>query len=179
MSNVGNRWGTRLSGLLPRAWLALLAALVLTGCGFQMRGTANLPYDTIFIDLPPNNALAAELKRMLRAGTTTRVVEKREEAQAILQANGESRSKVILSLNSSGAVREFRLKYGFAYRVISQKGEDLAAPGDLVLERDFTFNDSQVLAKESEEALIYRDMQTDMVQQVLRRISATAKAPAR
>ncbi len=179
MSSTGNRWGTRLCSLWPRAWLGLLAAALLAGCGFQLRGTATLPYDTIYIDLPPNNALAAELKRNLRAGTTTRVVEKREDAQAILQANSESRSKIILSLNSAGAVREFRLKYGFAYRVISQKGEELAAPGDLVLERDFTFNDSQVLAKESEEALIFRDMQTDMVQQVMRRIAATAKAPAR
>ncbi|MFN0162016.1 MAG: LPS assembly lipoprotein LptE, partial [Burkholderiales bacterium] len=38
----------------------------------------------------------------------------------------------------------------------------------------FPFNDTQVLAKESEEALLYRDMQTDMVQQVLRRLAATA-----
>ena len=70
------------------------------------------------------------------------------------------------------AVREFRLKYGFAWRVINQGGDDIAAPGEVQIERDYSFNDNQVLAKESEEALLYRDMQTDMVQQVMRRLAA-------
>ena len=78
------------------------------------------------------------------------------------------------SIGSTGAVREFRLKYGFAWRIINQKGEDIAPPGDLLIERDYSFNDNQVLAKESEEALLYRDMQTDMVQQVMRRLAAVA-----
>ena len=159
--------------------LALCLAASLGGCGFALRGSANLPYDTLFIDLPDNNALGAELRRNLRAGTSTRIVEQRTQAQAILQANGETRSKLILSLGSNGAVREFRLKYGFTYRVINQGGDDIAAPGDLLIERDYSFNDNQVLAKESEEALLYRDMQSDMVQQVMRRLAAATPVPAK
>lgn len=162
--------------------VALFLAATLGGCGFQLRGSATLPYETLYVDLPENNPLGAELRRNLRAGTNTRIVERREQAQAILQANAETRSKLILSLGSSGAVREFRLKYGFAWRVINQNGEDLAAPGELQIERDYSFNDNQVLAKESEEALLYRDMQSDMVQQVMRRLAAarpaTGLAPA-
>ena len=160
--------------------LALCLAAILGGCGFQLRGSANLPYETLYVDLPDNNALGAELRRNLRAGTNTRIVETREQAQAILQANAETRSKLILSLGSNGTVREFRLKYGFAYRIVNQSGDDIAAPGNLLIERDYSFNDNQVLAKESEEALLYRDMQTDMVQQVMRRLAAaTPTAPAR
>ena len=156
--------------------LALCLAATLGGCGFALRGSANLPYASLFIDLPANNALGAELARNLRAGTSTRIVERRSEAQAILQANAENRSKTILSLGSSGAVREFRLKYSFAWRVIDQNGTDIAAPGNLLIERDYSFNDNQVLAKESEEALLYRDMQTDMVQQVMRHLAAASPA---
>ena len=137
-----------------------------------------MPYETLYVDLPDNNALGAELRRNLRAGTNTRIVDKREQAQAILQANAETRSKLILSLGSNGAVREFRLKYGFAWRIVNQGGDDIAAPGDLLIERDYSFNDNQVLAKESEEALLFRDMQTDMVQQVMRRLAAAGPAPA-
>ncbi len=158
--------------------LALCLAVTLGGCGFALRGSANLPYESLYIDLPANNALGAELARNLRAGTNTRIVGQRSDAQAILQANAETRSKTILSLGSSGAVREFRLKYGFAWRVVNQNGADIGAPGKLEIERDYSFNDNQVLAKESEEALLYRDMQTDMVQQVMRQLAASAATPA-
>lgn len=158
--------------------LALCLAVSLGGCGFALRGSANLPYESLYIDLPDNNALGAELRRNLRAGTNARIVERREQAQAIMQANGETRSKLILSLGSNGAVREFRLKYAFTYRIINQGGDDIAAPGNLLIERDYSFNDNQVLAKESEEALLYRDMQTDMVQQVMRRLAAATPLPA-
>ena len=148
------------------------AVLLLAGCGFQLRGSAELPYETLFVDLPDSNPLGAELKRTLRAGTKTRIVARREEAEAVLMPLRELRGKTILSLSSSGRVREFRLRYNFDFRVADRQGRDLIAPVLLLIERDFPFNDNQVLAKETEEALIYRDMQSDMVQQILRRIAA-------
>ena len=148
------------------------AVLLLAGCGFQLRGSAELPYETLFVDLPDSNPLGAELKRTLRAGTKTRIVARREEAEAVLMPLRELRGKTILSLSSSGRVREFRLRYNFDFRVADRQGRDLVEPVLLLIERDFPFNDNQVLAKETEEALIYRDMQSDMVQQILRRIAA-------
>ena len=153
----------------------LAATLVLTGCGFQLRGVANLPYETLYVDLPANSPIGAELKRTLRAGTKTRIVEDRAQAEAVLLPLREARTKIILSLSSSGRVREFRLRYVFDFRVADRQGRNLIAPVTLVIERDFPFNDSQVLAKETEEALQYRDMQSDMVQQVLRRIEASER----
>lgn len=160
-----------------RAFVTAAASALLSGCGFQLRGSAQLPYETLFVDIPDSSALGAELKRNLRAGSSTRIVARREEAQAILAPTAEQRSKTILSLSSAGRVREFRLKYNFAFRVIDTQGRDIIAPVTLLIERDFPFNDTQVLAKESEEALLYRDMQTDMVQQVLRRLAATEPLP--
>ena len=151
------------------------AAFLLAGCGFQLRGVANLPYETMYVDLPPSSLIGAELKRTLRAGTKTRIVEERSAAEAVLIPVREARTKIILSLSSSGRVREFRLRYAFEFRVADRQGRDLIAPVILVIERDFPFNDSQVLAKETEEALQYRDMQSDMVQQVLRRIEASER----
>ena len=155
-----------------RALLGALMALPLAGCGFQLRGSAKLPYESLFVDLPESSQFGAELKRYLRSGTDTRMTSVRDDAQAILAPVREARSKTILSLSSSGRVREFRLKYNVDVRVTDRQGRDLIAPLVLVIERDFAFNDNQVLAKEGEEALIYRDMQADLIQQLLRRIEA-------
>ena len=152
-----------------------LAALLQGGCGFQLRGSADLPYESLYVDMPESSPLGAELKRNLRAGTKTRISTRREDAQAILIPFGELRNKTILSLSSSGRVREFRLKYSFSFRIADQQGRNVIEPAALLIERDFAFNDNQVLAKEAEEALIFSDMQTDMVQQILRRLVASQR----
>lgn len=159
---------------LARLILIAVAALA-AGCGFQLRGHADLPFESLYISFADNNALGAELKRNLRAGTKTRIVESQADAAATMLANGLATNKTILSLNSSGRVREFRLRYAFSFRVVDKNGLDLIAPQSVIVERDFPFNDSDILAKEAEEALNYRDMQTDVVQQVLRRLAAAQR----
>ena len=151
--------------------LAALACLLLAACGFQLRGTASLPFDTIHV---PNATagIALEIKRSIQAGTNARVVEDAKSAQAQLQFSEESRRKEILSLTAAGRVNEFRLFYRVRFRVSDGKGGDFVPPVTIQLFRDMTYDDSQVLAKEAEEQLLFRDMQSDMAQQVLRRIAA-------
>jgi len=160
-----------------RRVLLLAFAAMAAGCGFQLRGSADLPFESLYVDIVDTNPLGAELKRNLRAGTRTRVVARRDEAEAILTPSREARGKTILSISSSGRVREFRLSYSFEFRVIDAKGRDIITPVRLQIERDFPFSDNQVLSKETEEAMLYRDMQTDLVQQVMRRLSAAQRLP--
>lgn len=148
--------------------LSLLAA-----CGFQLRGEAALPFESLYVDGDRNSGFVSELRRAVVSGTSTRLVNSPQEAQGILQVLGETREKVILSLSGGGKVREFQLNYRVSFRVRNQQGQELIAPSTIALKRDITFNDTEVLAKESEEALLYRDMQSDAVQQVLRRLSAS------
>jgi len=164
--------------LLKSALLALTAALLLSACGFQLRGSATLPFETIFLEIPEGNVMGAELRRNLRAGTNVKVVENKADAQAVLTRVSELRNKIILSINSAGRVREFRLRYVFNYSLIDKNGKDLAPPASLSLERDYAYSDNQVLAKEQEEVLLYRDMQNDLVQQIIRRLAATGRPGA-
>jgi LPS-assembly lipoprotein len=156
--------------------LGCALALLLAGCGFQLRGAANLPFDSLYIDIPQTNLIGAQLARNLRNGSNAKIVDNRADAQVILTRVSEVRGKTILSINSAGRVREFRLRYTFNYSLVDQKGQNVAVPATLSLERDYSFSDDQVLAKESEEALLYRDMQSDLVQQIIRRLAA-AKPP--
>jgi LPS-assembly lipoprotein len=151
--------------------IALLLATALAGCGFQLRGTAALPFETLFI---PNTTggIGLDLKRNIQSGTRTRVVDDQKLAQAVLQFTVDAREKNILSLSGSGRVREFQLRYRVGFRVHDGKGSEFLPASQIVLTRDFTFNDTDVLSKELEEAQIFREMQLDMVQQILRRISA-------
>lgn len=156
---------------LMKVLVGVALAAMLTACGFQLRGTATFPFNTI--NLPQSQSVfLVDLERTIASGSNAKIVRKADEAQAIFELLAEAREKVILSLNTQGRVREYQLRYRVAYRVHDGKGGYFLAPNDIVLRRDITFND-QVLAKESEEALLYREMQSDMVQQIMRRLAAS------
>lgn len=157
---------------MRRCVIAIAFACALSGCGFQLRGPQPLPFESIYVAMPETSELGAALKRSIRANGGTRVAETPEAAQARLEVVGETREKSILSLNAAGRVREFQLRYRFAFRVHDGKGRELVPQSEVLLTRDFTFNDSAILAKEQEEALLYRDMQNDLVQRIMRRLAA-------
>jgi LPS-assembly lipoprotein len=160
-----------------RPLLAVVLALSLAACGFQLRGQARLPFETLYVAIPDISPMGIELKRNIIAGTRTKLVNSAAEAQAVLSVLAEERGKSILSFDTSGRVREFQLRYRLSFRVHDAKGRDYLPQSEIRLTRDVSFNDSQVLSKEAEELLLYRDMQTDMVQQVLRRLASAPAQP--
>ena len=152
-------------------WLSpVIASAMMTACGFHLRGEAKLPFDTIAV--PATSPLLLELQRNLVAASSAKIVPKPEAAEAIFDLLGEAREKVILSLNTQGRVREYQLRYRVAFRVRNAKGGIYIPVSEIALRREITFND-QVLAKETEEQILFRDMQTDMVQQIIRRMQAS------
>ena len=158
--------------LVKTAALALLLAVALAGCGFQLRGAAALPFDTLYVP-GTTGGIALDLKRNIQSGTRTAVVDDPKKAEAVLEFTQELREKHILSLAATGRVREFQLRYRVAFRVHDGKGGEFLPVSTVQLTRDISFNDSEVLARETEEALLFRDMQFDMVQQIMRRIAAS------
>jgi len=156
--------------------LALLTLLLaLSGCGFQLRGTALLPFDTLYMPPAVTPGVALDLRRNIQSGTRTTVVDDPKQAEAVLEFTQEFREKLILSIAATGRVREFQLRYRVGFRVHDGKGGEFVPLNTLQLTRDVTFNDTDVLAKETEEQLLYRDMQFDMVQQIMRRLAAAQR----
>jgi len=148
--------------------------VTLAGCGFRLRGTAEVPFETLYLP-SSDSGIALDLKRNVQAGTRARVVTDPKQAEAILAFTEENREKNILSLTSAGRVSEFQLRYRVGFRVHDGKGGDYVPQTSIALTRDITFSDTDVLAKEAEEQLLFRDMQSDMVQQIMRRIAASRK----
>ena len=154
---------------------ALLLAATLGGCGFQLRGSNdayNMPFSSIYLGFPDTSPLGNELKRNLRAGDRIVVTPTQEGAQARFEVLSETRNKAILSLNNLGRVREYLLSYTLVFQVRDASGKLLLGPTDITLRRNLAFSEEAVLAKEGEEAILYRDMQSDLVQQVMRRLAA-------
>ena len=168
----------RIGKNLPlRTLLALLLTSCLAACGFQLRGAYALPFDRIYIALPETNELHAQLKRSLATGSNARVIELPKDAQATLLILKDTNAKNILSLAATGQAREFQLVRSFTFRVIDAKGRDWLPQTQIELHRDISFSDNLVLSKDLEEALLWRDIQVDLVQQIMRRLAA-AKPPS-
>lgn len=145
--------------------------LLLTACGFQLRGQADLPFERIYVETDGFSLFAAELMRVIQSGDAVEVMDSPEEAEVILKVTNEMRERKILSLQSSGSVAEFLFVYRISYRVMDNKRKDLVAPNEISLRRAMQYDDTVILGKESEEELLFRDMQADAVQQMLRRLS--------
>lgn len=161
--------------------LALSIALTFSACGFHLRGSGsqpNLPFRSIYVGVADTSALGNELKRYIANAGGTAIANQPRAAEAIVEILSEARGKTILSLNSQGRIREYTLSYTVSFQVKDGKNNTLLAPTGITLNRNISFNEAEVLAKESEEAMLYRDMQGDMVQQIVRRLAAVKPAAA-
>ncbi len=157
-----------------RTVLAVALLLTLAACGFKLRGTAAVPFETIYLP-GATGGIALDLKRNIQVGTNAKVVDNAAQAEAVMQFTEEAKQKEVLSLTGTGKVREFQLRYRVGFRVHDGKGGEYVPQSTIQLTRDVTFNDTEILAKEQEEQILFRDMQTDMVQQILRRLAAAKK----
>lgn len=164
-----------------RALLALIppAGLALAGCGFKLRGSQNYGFERIAVLPNPGGPLVTELRRSLANAVTVLPAEAPlSQAQVVLDLLQEQREKIVVGVNASGQVREFQLRLRVRFKLRTPQGQELIGPSDISQQRDISFNESAVLAKEAEEGLMYRDMQSDIVQQLLRRLAAwQAAAP--
>jgi LPS-assembly lipoprotein len=158
-----------------RVAATLALVLALAGCGFQMRGTADLPFEKLYMPPISTPGIALDLKRNIEAGTRTAVVDDLKKADAVLEFSQELRDRLILSLAATGRVREYQLRYLVAFRVHDGKGGEFVPTSSVTLTRDITYADSDVLSKQAEEQTLYRDMQYDMVQLIMRRLAAAQR----
>lgn len=149
--------------------------LLLSACGFQLRGYGLPPtvfsFASLHIPDPEDYPITADIKRTIHAGGSTRVVDEAKGAEATLQVLKQTNEKSILSLSGEGRVREFLLRYLVSYRLIDPNGIELVPATEIVRERVLPFTDEQVVAKEAEEALLVKEMQTEIVRQILRRLA--------
>lgn len=168
--------GHSCAGLVAANALVLLIAL-LAACGFHLRGEAQYAFDTLYLNSPAAQPLTADLRRSLQGIGTAQLVASVEKAQVILDISSVENNKQILSLSGGGKVSEFLLTKRILFRVHDVAGNDWLPTSELVVRRTYTYTDTEALAKEAQEQRLWREMQDDAVQQIVRSLQA-AKRPA-
>jgi LPS-assembly lipoprotein len=154
----------------------LAIAIAIAGCGFKLRSNQVFAFKAIAVT-PDNGAgVAGELIRYLDdLVVPLGVATGQTPPQVIFDVLQELREKTVVGVNASGQVREFQLRIRVKFRLRTPQGAVLIAETEIAQQRDVSFSETAALAKEAEEVLMYRDMQADIVQQLLRRLAAVKK----
>ncbi len=151
----------------------MLLALALTACGFHLRQPSPIAFKTVHIK--GTTLINKALKKSLQE-QGIRVVESADDAELQLELLREENERRILSLSGTGVVREFELYYRIQYRTKMADEPTWALPLTMEGRRDYTYNDANLLAKQAEEKLLAESMQVDVLNGILRRLSALKKA---
>jgi len=159
-----------------------IVGLVLSGglvaCGFHLRGQADYAFSTMFVSSPAALPITTELKRSLEGIGSAQLVAAADKAQVVLDVNSVEDNKQILSLSAGGKVREFLLTKRVLFRVHDNDGKDWLPTAEVLIRRSYTYSDTEALAKEAQEQRLWREMQTDAVQQIVRRLQSARKPVA-
>ncbi len=154
--------------------LIISALLVLTSCGFHVRGHSNAPvqlaFQSIYLRTVNESPFVEDLRKTLTLNKV-KVAESADEATITLDIISEATDKQILSLSAAGKVLEYELRYRVTLSAYDNQLVFWLPTAEVSMNRTMAYDDSQVLAKEQEQALIYKEMRTDAVAQVMRRLS--------
>ncbi|MGA8864602.1 MAG: LPS assembly lipoprotein LptE [Gallionella sp.] len=163
--------------LLNRLLALLIAAALLPGCSFHLRGQEGMQFKTLYLDAAnPKTAFVKELSRSLEANKV-KLADTAQQADVLLNIVSEVPDMQILTLNASGAVNEYELYYRVSLRGYDREHNELIPAEEMVMHTDFPYDDNHVLAMEAEQNLLFQSMRTDMVQQIVRRLSRIKLKP--
>jgi LPS-assembly lipoprotein len=153
--------------------LLLLMVLALAACSFHLRGSnfkdIQLAFKSLYLKAPGETPFVADLRRTLKSNKIE-LATTADKADLVLEVVSEQTLKQILSLSGAGRVQEYQLFYKVSLRAYDNQQNDWLPAEEISLSRILEYDDSQVLAKEQEEALLYKDMRSDAVMQALRRL---------
>lgn len=154
---------------IARRFTILLLTFFVVACGFHLRGTADLAFSKLYIK--GSSSISKDLVSTLKTNGVT-IVAQPEDAELMLELMSDGVEKRILSLGGTGSVREFELFYRVKFR-LREASEELWGQEQLIeARRDFSYLDTELLAKSYEEAQLYEDMRRDATRELMRRLVA-------
>jgi LPS-assembly lipoprotein len=155
---------------LRRRLLAAVPLAALAGCGFELRRAAELHFDSIALTgFAPRSPLEKELRAALER--SVQVLDDQAKAQVIFQALTDQRTRRAVAFTASGQVRDIQLRMLLRYRAQTPTERELIPDSKIELFREMTFIESKALGKQQEEQDVYREMQSDIVLQLMLRLS--------
>jgi LPS-assembly lipoprotein len=162
-------------GAAQRLWTAaqfIAFALLLASCGFQLRGEPATGLKTLYV---PGGGVAQEIRRTLARGPT-RVMPGPQGAEALLKVLAEARDKTVHTITGAGRVYEFQLTLVVRYELTVPGREVAVIPStEAVARRLITYSEAAPIAKEAEEQLLFKDMQVELADRILRQVAVARR----
>lgn len=157
---------------ISRRLLVSSAAILLTGCGFHLRGSFQLPFEKLYLDMADNGPFKAKLARLLKSGSSVTLVNSVDEADAVLKVLNVTQSRDVLSYNTKGDAAEYELKLNVTFKVSAPDGRDYVPESVVSTMRSVSYSDDEYLSRQNSEAIVYSEMQSDAANQMMRRVEA-------
>jgi LPS-assembly lipoprotein len=158
-------------------FLALAPVSGLIACGYRLRGMVDLPFKVIAITGSPSPPLRTDLQTAILTGTDAKVAINPKDADLILDITSDLNGREILAYNSNGQVSAYRLNIRVGFRAYDSAGADVVPEAEIYMTRDMDFSVSTVLATDVQMQQFLSLMRRDLAVQILRRVSASARAP--
>lgn len=150
--------------------LALGSASALSGCGFELRKTPTFNFDTLCI-VGSSNALTY-LRKDLAQWSDVHITNNVAEAEVFLEVVSDKRQEIAVVQTSAGQVREIEMRGRLVFRLWVRGQDPLTGEAELEERREYSFSETQALAKEDEQILLNKDISKAFAAQLLRRLAA-------
>ena len=161
-----------------RSVLSFAPLLALSACGFQLRGSTNLSFSTLYVAGSETSAFVVALKRQIAATTSTRIAPDAQSAQAVFTLLGESQMQTAQAYNADGTVAQYLLRYTVRFELTTPQGKVLIAPTDLSQTSNLSYNSSATLAKANESDLLFRGMRSELINRLMFQLAAVKLNPS-
>jgi LPS-assembly lipoprotein len=157
--------------------LLLFVTVLLAGCGFHLRGSADLPTEmsvTYITGIRPFGTLADDFSTALRQRGVS-VTDRERSATAVLRIVADTSDKQVLSVDINGNVLEFEIRQSIRFAVTTPEGIPVVAEQTVSLSRDYIFSSTDVLGKQREEQVVRATLQENLVNMAMLRIAAAMR----
>ena len=153
---------------IQKKLIALLMLLIISSCGFHMRGMTEISFKTISLE-GKELSFIKDLKKVLNRNKLA-IVSSTENPELRIELLSEESEKRILSLSGQGLVREFEIFYRVRYRVKTIDSEIWSQENIIESRKDFTYSDSNLIGKEEEERQLNEAMQNEAITNLFNQI---------
>lgn len=154
--------------------VVIVTLLIIAGCGFHLRGAVNLPESikTMYVQgLNLQRGVGLTLKRHLISNGIV-VVEDYQKGNAVLDILENKYERRVLSVGSSAKVSEYELYGRITFKVTDGSGAILAEEQSVEAQKDYQFNQDEVLGAGEEESVLRKDLEQRLVRSIMRRLEA-------
>jgi len=152
--------------------LVVLLLATLQGCGFHLRGSAELPayISPIYLSgVGAHDPLRREIRQIF-AGADVQLTEDPSEANSVLKVSKQKQDRRVLSVDNRGNVAEYEIHHAVEFELLDSAGKQLMEHQSVGAQRAYENNDTEILGKNKEESLLRRDLRLDLIRRVVNRM---------